>query len=482
MNSTPSPSPGTLGVIQKNSSHLNYQTDKLEVFRCKKGQIISSDLKIPFDFGIIFESDGIYTFEISINEDFDLGLFEKDENEKYFNDIYNAECNSDENHSLEIKNLQFSNLQSGTSKAILTCYDCIIRTKKRESPFEKAIPPNKSPKIHYIELEGLKMQFSDITEETKERRGMKLRDGNNFKRDHTAASLVYKEFMYNQIFYKSENNNNIIVEFPHTSVSNSLLFETYSEFKLNYTYVLSLLNGAEVRVRREFTGDYYSGGKVDSHVMIIYSFKTVKNERYNHYIPLNNLFTRGANIINRFFVLSFDKYNEWNNKIDLNSIIFYFINSVQSQSIEEIVFVQMIAFERLTTLYAEYCGEKEVFIPTKEDFIEIKMELLTVLEKHKEKFKDSFYIAKSKISNLNQVKRLSTTDKMYRIIQDVNIPITQEIEMLVEQARHKTIHRGELETGNKKITSFYLLDELIQEIILRLVGYEGPRETRLVTQ
>lgn len=142
----------------------------------------------------------------------------------------------------------------------------------------------------------------------------------------------------------------------------------------------------------------------------------------------------------------------------------------------------MVAFERLTTLYAEYHGEKEVFIPAKEDFNEVKMELLTVLEKHKEKFKDSFNIAKSKISNLNQVKRLSTTDKMYRIIQDVNIPITPEIEILIEQARHKTIHRGELETGNEKIKNFYLLDELIQEIILRLVGYEGPRETRLVTQ
>ena len=141
----------------------------------------------------------------------------------------------------------------------------------------------------------------------------------------------------------------------------------------------------------------------------------------------------------------------------------------------------MIAFERLTTLYAEYKGQTEIFKPTKKQFEKIKLELLTILEKYKLKFGDTYNLAKSKLSNLNQVKRLSTTDKMYRILNDVNIPVTENIKLLIEQVRHKTIHRGELEKGNKKIELFYLLNELLQEIILRLIEYSGPRHSRINT-
>ena len=69
---------------------------------------------------------------------------------------------------------------------------------------------------------------------------------------------------------------------------------------------------------------------------------------------------------------------------------------------------------------------------------------------------------------------------MFRIINDVEIPITKEIEFLVERVRHKTIHRGELESGDNGLVNFYLLDELLQEIILRLVGYNGPRESKIL--
>ena len=139
--------------------------------------------------------------------------------------------------------------------------------------------------------------------------------------------------------------------------------------------------------------------------------------------------------------------------------------------------MQMIAFERLTTLYAEYQGQKEIYVPSSQDFQVIKLELLAILEKHKSVFGDTYNVAKSKLSNLNQIKRLSTTDKMFRLIRDVNIVITPEIERLIEQVRHKTIHRGEMESGSDGVNNFYLLGELLQEIILRLIDYNGPRES-----
>jgi hypothetical protein len=458
---------------------LKYQVDKIEVFRCKKGYLKGDNLKIPFDFGIVFESEGILTFEISISKTFDSIKFREDENDKYFDTSFTAFCNSDRNDKIEIRKLHFSTISVGTLQGKLTCYDRIIHTKKKESPFEKGIKSKKNPKLHYLELEGLKMQFIDITEEIRNRHGIKSRDLNHHNRDHTLAQLVYKNSSYSQLFYKSEKNQNIIVEFPDNGSRKNLSYKTYLQFKLNYVYSLSLLNGAQVRIRKEYTGDFYSGNKVDAHITILYSFKQISNERYDHYIPLNDLFSRSDNIINSFFTRNFNNYINWDKKIDLDSIVFYFINSVQAKSMEEIAFIQMIAFERLTTLYAEYKGEKEIFMPSKKEYENIKTDFLEILEKHKSKFGDTYNIAKSKLCNLNQVKRLSTTDKMYRLINDVNIEITEEIRLLVEQMRHKTIHRGELEKGEKKVANFYLLDELIQEIILRLVGYNGSRHSRI---
>jgi len=174
---------------------------------------------------------------------------------------------------------------------------------------------------------------------------------------------------------------------------------------------------------------------------------------------------------------NFDNYQEWNRKIDLNSIIFYLSNSEQTISIEEKIFVQMIAFERLTTMYVENLGVAEEFLPSKRDFEEIKNELILIIKKYEDKFGNAYNTVRGKISNLNQIKRLSTTDKMYRLINDVNIPISEEIKNLIDVVRHKTIHRGDIGEGNEGIINFHLLDELIREIILRLVKYDGPRES-----
>lgn len=44
----------------------------------------------------------------------------------------------------------------------------------------------------------------------------------------------------------------------------------------------------------------------------------------------------------------------------------------------------------------------------------------------------------------------------------------------------KQFMRGEIGLENEAINNLYLLDELLQEIILRLVQYEGKRESRVL--
>jgi len=253
----------------------------------------------------------------------------------------------------------------------------------------------------------------------------------------------------------------------------------------DYISALSFLNGASVRLRKELIGSFVSqdaSGNPGAETEITYSFKSVVNDRYNGYVPINDPFSISHNVLNTFFVRNFDNYRSWNNKIDLNSIVFYLSNSEQTRSIEEKVFIQMIAFERLTTLYANYLGETEEFLPRKEEFEEIKKELQTVLSKHKNKFGNAYNTVRGKISNLNQIKRGSTSDKMYRLINDVNIPITSEIETLIDVIRNKTIHEGNIGEGEQSWTTFLLLDELIREIILRLVEFKGDRKSQILLQ
>ncbi|RYE03614.1 MAG: hypothetical protein EOP33_09565 [Rickettsiaceae bacterium] len=45
--------------------------------------------------------------------------------------------------------------------------------------------------LFYLEFEGLKMVYSDLTETIKARGGVKINDFDDLKRDHTSATLIY---------------------------------------------------------------------------------------------------------------------------------------------------------------------------------------------------------------------------------------------------------------------------------------------------
>jgi len=446
---------------------------KNEIYRIKKGELSADAIVIPFEFGIILSDDGLLHVDLYIEEDFNLSSFIENKNSRYWDKEYLATCITEENNKIEIDRLSFTSIEPHFSKVKLVCYGKLTHTTIKKHYDEK---DNSNPKLHYLELEGLNIEFCDITEVIRARRSQ-INDYNYQERDHTSAPISSNKFLYNQVFYKDEATQNIIVEFPNETNS-TLYYSRFQEIRRDYVYALSFLNGAEVKIRKECTGSYYSMNKVDSEIVITYSFKKHLNLRFNKYLPICNAFYRSENVLSKFLIFNFDNYCDWNNKIDLNSIVYYLNSSEQARTMEEKVFIQMIAFERLTTFYAQYLGNKEEFIPCKEDFDPIKTELIQVIEKYKSKFGNAFNTAKSKISNINQIKRLSTTDKMYRILTDCDIPINDSIERLIEQVRHKTIHEGNIGNGEEAFQNLYLLDELLREIILRLVKYNGKRNSK----
>jgi hypothetical protein len=448
-----------------------------EVYRLKKGTLESTDIKLPIDFGLVYEDDGTFIVDVYINESFNLSEFSKRRYDEQDTTSFNCHCKTDKNNKIEITTLHFTMTVPYESKISMICYGSITHTELTDFPTTPDELTEEPHKLHYLELEGLKMTFTDVTEQIRARGGEKISDGKDLKRDHTRALLVADRFPYNQVFYKDSNSDNIIVEFPNNS-NNTLLYKTFIELKRDYVSALSFLNGAEVKVRAEFTGYYYSVGKIDSQISITYSFKRIVNGRHNDYIPLRSHLNIGQNILNRFFIFSFDKYREWNKALDLNSIVFYLSNAEQSKGIEDRFFIQIIAFERLAAKYVDTLNEKEAFASDPEKFETVKGLILDVIERHKGIFGKHINSIKGRIGDLNIVRRKRTEEKFLSIIEDAKIDLTPDLENLVRVVRHNAIHKGEIGQADDIVKNCILLDQLLRDIILNLVEYERGNEKK----
>lgn len=460
-----------------------------EVYRIKKGKLTIQNQVIPFDFGLVFEEEGIYFFDFYVSESFDLKAFMDNEGEKFRRNYFTMSALTDKNNEIEATQLSIINITPDQSFMKMQSCGYLKHIEVRENFGDEKEKEEKDKRqtLFYLEIEGLKMEYVDLTETTRARGGAKINDFYDWERDYTRALLVYdslinfdsNNFLFT--FFQSENENNITIELPNCQdgESNVLHYDTYKEFKLDLTRLLSLLNGAEVAIRKEFTGGFYEIGKVNSQEVITYSFKTIKNESYNRYVPLNNGFHRGDNILNYVFIHCFNKYVVENKKLDLNSIIFYLNGAEQTGSIQEKFFIQIIAFERLAQKFVETLNDDDVFILPDDDYQPIKKELFAVLKKHRsKKNKNGIGDLKAKVGELHKIKFKSTEYKFLKLLERADIPLTPEIKKIIDKVRHKAVHHGEIGKGNEGVKNYLVLDELLRDIILNIIGYDRARITR----
>src|SRR5690606_38483386 len=85
---------------------------------------------------------------------------------------------------------------------------------------------------------------------------------------------------------------------------------------------------------------------------------------------------------------------------------------------------------------------------------------------------------KGKIGDLNKVKRTSTEYKFKKLLEYAKINITPEIQVIINEARHKSVHHGEIGQGNDGIKNYLVLDELLRDIILNIINYDSARISR----
>jgi hypothetical protein len=460
-----------------------------EVYRIKKGNLSIQSLNIPFDFGLVFEEDGIFYIEVYVSEKFDLESFRNNERQIYIKDYFFLKAKTDKNNEFEATELSLRNITPYQSLIKLQSLGFINHTEIRNSfgGYKTKDNIDKRQTLFYLEIEGLKMQFTDLTETIKARSCAKINEFNNLERDHTSAVLIYDSpnnhgcNNFEFTFFPCENGNNIYVELPNSRDNgpNVLYYDIYNEFKRDLVSFLSFLNGAEVAIRKEFIGGSYTIGKVNSQIIISYSFKTIKNESYNQYIPLNNPFYESDRILNFSFYQCFNQFVSENKKLDLDTIIFYQNGAEQAGSIEERFFVLIIAFERLAQKYIESIENSDSFIIDNSTYEPIKVELLSVLNKYnKGILKNGINDLKGKIGDLNKIKKASTEYKFKKLLKYANINITPEIQVIINEARHKSVHHGEIEEGSKGVKNYFVLDELLRDIILNIIGYDRKRVSR----
>ncbi len=455
--------------------------NKKEIYRIRKGKLIKGEDEIEIAFALVFETNGLISIEFYFDEAVDLTNLMKSipGGVSYGGDHYlSASCETDTGMSLEFEGLDYKSIDPSRFFMEMICYRHVIHTENdlfSDLRSEDEAYTNLDPKLHYLVLEGLEMEYCSATNSQKKSFDRKI-GKDNVTWDHTSCAWSCNFSLHDMDYYKDSESDNVIVEFGSQTTS-IMTYEDFKELRHNYIALLSFLNGAPVKIRKECYGSYKTIGEPKAEKMKIYSFENKKNLRANQYIPLNNLANRSSNILNRVMIENFGKFSNWNQKIDLTSIIYYLNGAIQTKSLDEQFFILIIAFERLTTLYAELQSTQELLHPTKENYTPIKRKLFEILKEHKDDFGDYYDRAKSVIGGLNLVQRLSTKDKMYGILNDVGIPITENISSLIDVVRNEVVHKGEIGEGIDGYRNVFLLNDLLHEIILRLIEYTGPKNS-----
>ncbi|MNJ86443.1 hypothetical protein D3C87_39390 [compost metagenome] len=449
-----------------------------EIYRIKKGQLIRNGLEITIDFGLVYDNEGLIYIDFYVDEKFDLNQFGRITYQEKI-EFFTAFCVTDEGLNLEIKRLDFKSIIPHKNLVQMVCYDCLIVTKTK-LVISIISTGDDALRLHYLTLEGLEMIYCNFTEH-----GRTIGQSNvgpfQMNLDYTSCDWNVDDIVYRMDYYKDYSHGKVIVK-PDAKIS-TISYDRFLELKKDYLSYLSLINGARVRIRRECYGGLPEvvDGNPQGQTTVIYSFKSVLHLRHNEYIPVNHHLNIPINLLNKFMSQNFEKFRDWNRKIDLTSIIYYLNGAVQTRSLNEQFFILIIAFERLTALYAEQKGDNEVFHPTKENFTPIKDELFAVLEKYKADFGEHYLRAKGIIGGLSQVRRHSTREKMYGILNDLKIDITDDLERLIEAVRNDAVHKGNIgEDEEQQYRNAFLLNELIHEIILRLIEYLGPRMSTVI--
>nr|WP_319511345.1 hypothetical protein [uncultured Draconibacterium sp.] len=449
---------------------LKHQFTTLEGFLSGNGR----RCKIPF--ALVFEENGVYFVETFLEKDF----FEDSD----FSKRFTLTGVTEKGYKIEIVDITFLQFKHDNCKAKFVCRNYIKLTEtKRDLP--KNDKKGTEKPIHFLEIEGFNIKFADHTDTKKYWKYGEI-DILDVNFDHTTCAIFlqidgFEENYFQLIFYKAKTGNNILIDFTQRAGYGLLTYKHFKTFRKQFLSFLSLLNGGDVHIRRELTGDYYRIDGSDSEVVYNYSFTEKSNNFTSDYIPINEHHSYSSAIFNQAFRYGLHDFYHNDLKFDLSSIVSSINSAYSTSGIHEAYSILINALEKLCTKYQISIGEfEEYLIDTNLWELSIKKKLLTVLNENKSLIHSdndkAFDIFKSKIGDINRRKN-STVQKMYDLLQFGCIPINQNVENLITKERHSAVHKGEFgENSSEMIINYQKLDHILRDIILNIIDYRSYRK------
>src|SRR5690554_6213063 len=453
------------------------------IYRLRDGVLhFSKGVELNFVTGFIYEDQGEYIIEIHFHSDTDLEGLYCNNKDRLFN-FSSIKCVTSDGAICTINkvlpapgNFPVQELWGNFN----TYGKIIIEKKKKGLSLEEQKKQIGNGSIKYLKVKYLKFKHSIWSTSYREfeRFGEKIKEPYNDKaKAYTPIEFYYKGNKYGfHIKDDKESKDEHIIDF-HVDKQNysSLEYEDWLHIKNDFIHFLSFFNGAAVIVKNEYYGETYQLSKIDSAKINYYSFndKLHRPNKWSDFFLLDSDEYCSYNYLQKAFD-RFSDYIELNKKLDLNTIIWYLNFSYRNISMEERIFIQTITLERLSKFFFESQNVKKHELLINETiFDEIKKEIFSVLEKYKKQVSQKeLDDLKSKIGGVNQVNRNETIEQFKYLITSLGIPISEDIEKLLE-SRHKIIHEGDIgeyETGKNH---YFLMDELLRGVVGKLIGYSG---------
>lgn len=453
-------------------------------YRIVEGTIknLKNNLEANVKFCLSKNINGIYIFEVY--------LFNESYKDQYYKDesLISADHKiigkTDNNEIITVTNLYIVGLSpSENSKITYECSGYIEIISQDDSKYNYKNEDEQN--INFLELEGLNIFLADRTQKSKYRSGTKIEDFFDFEFDHYTAPLVCDNIdqivnNFNLVFYKSTENDNIILEFTYKE-NNTLKLESYYQIKNDLLSILTLANNGHVKVRNELFGDYTSkkqNGSIDSSMKRIYSFSTVHKPKNNRYLSINKKVSGSNNVVKSLLLFSFDNFILENIKLNLTNAILNIINA-ESVEIEERYYILITVLEKLASnLYKEDKSNEKSFLLDEESFLSLKDELILATKKYKNKFSipNGYHSFLSKIGNLNTTNKNKTKEKLSKLFEYADVELNDTLKSLISIERNLAVHEGKFGDSKKEMYKNYLvLDHAIRDIILNIIKYNGKR-------
>jgi hypothetical protein len=447
------------------------------VYTILEGHLIGKEKKCKLSFALVFEENGVYFLETFLEDNF----FEDGDFSKWFN----LEGITEKSYLIEIKDLTFTLFEHKNNKARFVCRNYIKLTEQDRNPPENENEREQS--IFYLELDGFKTEFSDYTDVKKYRRYGEINEFNGVDFDHTSCSMClqmdgYEQNYFHLIFLKANDSGNIQIDFTKNGGYGRLTYNHYLAFRSQLIGFLSLLNGGQVKIKKELTGDFYQTDGSDAHIVYIYSFNKTENSNLSSYIPINEHHSYSSQIFQEAFFKCFNLYYHNDKKLDLTSIVSSINSAFTTSGIQQAYSILINAIEKLSSNYQKTISEFDENLIDNNIWEEtIKPSLVEILDSNKSKInstnKNAYGIFKSKIGDINRRKN-STVQKMYDLLEFGCIPRNKNIENLVNKERHDAVHNGIFgENPTERYINFQKLDHVLRDVILNIIDYRKLRNT-----